>query len=270
METKIKEFKIRCSAIGKITGNTERLTEAQTRDLNILLEKEKLTPKQEIKKAELIKKRDTEPELSKTAKTYCEVWLKEQLYNRRQEFTSKYTDKGLINEDENLDFVGNYYSIDNVVKNEERFFGDFMEGEPDFLNEEEVLDVKSPWDAFTFPLLEDEIPNDDYFGQGQGYMFLTGRKKYRLVYVLSDTPIHLVKKEVYYYAKDNGMLNETGDVPTGLLQEFVNKHSYGDIPAHLKTKEYKFEFDPAFIVMVEKQVLKCRKYIAELLKKIKH
>ena len=56
----MKEFKIRCSAIGKIMTNARSKTET----------------------------------LSKTTKTYLEEWSKEQIYKRKKEVFSKYIDKG--------------------------------------------------------------------------------------------------------------------------------------------------------------------------------
>ena len=43
--------------------------------------------------------------LSSGAKSYCENWLKENIYNRKIEFQSKYTQKGIINEEESIDFI---------------------------------------------------------------------------------------------------------------------------------------------------------------------
>ena len=88
----MKEFKIRCSAIGKIMTNPRSKTET----------------------------------LSKTTKTYLEEWSKEQIYNRKKEVFSKYIDKGNAVEVESLNFIAKELDISNLVKNEESFENGFL------------------------------------------------------------------------------------------------------------------------------------------------
>ena len=67
----MKEFKIRCSAIGQIMTNSRSKSEA----------------------------------LSKTTKSYLQEWVKEQIYKRKKTISSKYLEKGLIMEDNSLDYI---------------------------------------------------------------------------------------------------------------------------------------------------------------------
>lgn len=226
----MKEFKIRASACGQIMTNDR-----------------------------------SGKNIGKTALSYCETWVKEQLYERRKEFSNKYTQKGNEVEDNNLDFIANQLDLGLLFKNEEYFENDFATGTPDAILEDIIIDVKSSWDCFTFPLFENEIPNKDYFYQAQIYMWLTGRKSYKLIYVLSDTPEHLIEKEAYWWCKSNGY----EELEIDIYNEFVEKMTYGNIPDNLKIKVYDINYDEAVIEQIKVRVVQCRDYIKELLTKIK-
>lgn len=224
----IKEFKIRCSAIGKI------MTEPRTKA---------------AKEA---------GELSETAKSYCELWLKEQLYQRQKEFVSKYTAKGNEAEQSSIDYLSGVH-LQDYTKNELRFHDEYMEGTPDIITETEVIDMKNSWDFSTFPLFETEI-NKDYFLQLQGYMHLTGRKKSRLVYVLSDAPDFLIESEAKRFAWANNINYEETD----LFKIFHDKMTYGNLPRELKLKEYAIDYNASVIEAVQERVKQCRIYINSL------
>lgn len=231
----MKEFKIRGSACGQIMTNPRA-------------------------------KKDIEAGLlSKTAKTYCETWLKEQLYNRKKEFTNKYVQKGLITEDESLDFVADFLDYGMLIKNEKYFEDDFMTGTPDAILKDVVIDVKNSWDNFTFPLFETEIPNKDYYWQAQCYMYLTGKSDYKLIYVLSDTPIHLIEKEAYYWCQNNGY----EELDIDIHKEFINKMTYNDIDDNLKIKIFDIKRNDVDIEKIKERVWQCRSYISKLIKTIK-
>ena len=133
--------------------------------------------------------------ISAGAKTYCKNWYTEKIYERTQDVTSKYMDKGNIMEDNSIDFIAKYLNYDRLIKNDEWFENDYMTGTPDVITDNEIIEVKNSWNCFTFPLLEDNIPTKGYYYQTQGYMHLTGLKKAKLIYTLMDTPEHLIEKE---------------------------------------------------------------------------
>jgi len=95
----MQEFKIRCSAISKIMGGSIGLTEKQKEEYDKFYAKDKLTDLQQEKFVKLHEKH-TNPQLPQGAKTYVETWFKEQLYARRKTFSGKYTDKGLLTEND--------------------------------------------------------------------------------------------------------------------------------------------------------------------------
>ena len=168
-------------------------------------------------------------------------------------------------EDNSIDFIAENLKLGMLIQNTQFFENDFLTGTPDIIIPDFVFDVKNPWDFSTFPLLETEIPNTDYYWQGQGYMWLTGRKKYKLIYVLSDTPLHLIRKEAYYYCMDNGYDELDDDV----YQDFVNKMTYPDVPDHLKIKIFEFERNDEDIERIKERVLVCRKIQKQILGNLK-
>jgi len=200
-----------------------------------------------------------------TVKTYLEKWVKEQIYSRRQEFSNKYTQKGNEVEDNSLDFISDQLGLGILIKNDEYFENDFCTGTPDAITPDFIIDVKNSWDCFTFPLFETECPNDNYFYQAQVYMYLTGATDYKLIYVLSDTPEHLIQKEAFFYARNNG--HEEVDIE--MWEQFKAKMTYSDIPDSLKIKVFNIKRDDAVIEQIQQRVLLCRDYIKnELLTKI--
>lgn len=200
--------------------------------------------------------------LSKTTQSYCESWLKEKLYNREKEFTNKYVQKGIIVEDNSIDVIANQLGYGMLFKNEIKFENDFLTGTPDIITNDKIIDAKSSWDVFTFPLF-DESPNPLYEWQGQGYMNLTDKKKFAVCYVLVDTPEHMIESEMRRYAWSMGY--EYDDLNYG---QFYKKMTYADIPEQYRIKTFEFDYDQTKIDSVQNRVLECREFIDYLVKKL--
>jgi len=262
----IPTFKIRCSAIGKICGGAfNKPTEKQLVKIADLESKKAgkgLTALQEQELKELIEKRDNPPELSDGAKTYCQEWLKEQIYNRRKEFSNKYTEKGINCEPQAIEMVAEYMGYGLIAKNEKHYENDFMTGTPDLVLANIVEDIKNSWSIFTFPLFDTELPNSDYYLQLQGYMELTGIKKAAVSYCLIDAPTEIMDAEarrIYYKAGNEG------DVPMECYDEVYSKMTYPEIPIPLKIKRFEFAYDQSVISVVKERVELCRAYIKSII-----
>ena len=210
----MKEFKIRCSAIGQIMTNPRSKTDL----------------------------------LSQTTITYCEDWLKDQIYDRRKVIESKYMDKGTIMEGEAIEFVSAYFpDLPLLIKNEKNFESDFMTGTPDLILSDSVIDIKCPWDAYTFPLFENELPEKNYYWQLQGYMNLTGISKGQIIYVLMDTPLEMIEKEIRFKPDKE--------------DEIIKYHSYGNIPDKYRIKCFEVLRNDQDIEAIKQRVKDCRNYI---------
>ena len=226
----MKQFKIRASASGKITSQPRA---KKDKDLGLL---------------------------SVTSQSYCKEWLTEQIYSRRKEFSSKQTQKGNEVEDESLDFLADNLDLGFIVKNEKWFENDYFTGTPDAILKDLIIDVKNSWDCFTFPLFDTAVPNKDYYWQAQIYMDLVGIDNYKLVYVLSDTPMHLIEKEAYYQSRSQGF--EDLDVDT--LKKCLKSMTYPDVDDSLKIKVFDIQKNQEDIDFLKGQVEKCRTYIKKL------
>jgi len=253
-------FKIRSSASGRIMAGSVGLSDPQQREYDKLIAKEKVTTKQAETLALLIERR-ANPQLPKGAKTYCEEWLKCELYKRKIEISSKYMSKGNDVEGESIEYIAAQMGYGMLIKNKERFSNDFIEGEPDVIIKDAVIDAKNSWDFTTFPLFEDKVPDTDYYWQGQCYMELTKKPHYRLIYTLIDTPEYLIQREFSSYCYKNNLETEEA-----IYNEFHRKMTYDDVEDSLKIKAFDFDYNPDDVKNIETRVKMCREYIKGLLK----
>jgi predicted phage-related endonuclease len=181
-------LKIRCSAIGKIMTNARSKSEV----------------------------------LSKTCKSYLEELALEEVYGIRKEFSSRYTDKGNEVERESIDLAQDVLDMGFMYKNTEFYENDFLTGTPDVNTDTCLLDVKSSYDASTFPFFAEEIPNKDYMYQLQGYMALTGKRKSILAYCLVNTPYDIVEDEIRRAHWKHHLIDESDE----LRAEVEAKHVF--------------------------------------------
>lgn len=199
--------------------------------------------------------------LGKTGKTYVNWRMVENIFGRKKEFSNKFTKKGDISENGSIEFISNHLGLNDIKKYDgDVFENDFMRGTPDVITDEFILDVKNSWDCFTFPFFNKEIPNMRYYWQAQVYMELVGREDYLLVYVLSDTPQHLIETESYYWCKDNGVEDKEGD----MLRRFENRMTYSDIEDKDRIRVFEIKKNQEDIDKIKERVLECRKYIETL------
>ena len=203
--------------------------------------------------------------ISVGAQTYCETWLKEQIYGSKKEFSSKYTSKGNEVEENSIDFLAANSEFGMLFKNEEHYQDEFKTGTPDIITADLVIDIKNSWDCFSFPFFSDKIPNKDYYWQLQSYMSLTGKEKAKLIYILSDTPAYLIEKEAYYKSKAEGF----EDLNQDIYEQLVNNLTYPEVDNKLKIKTFEIERNDEDIERINSKVKDCRKFIETLKAKIK-
>ena len=201
----MKEFKIRASASGKLMTRPRSKSEV----------------------------------LSKTTKSYLQEWTKEQIYGVRKSIKSKYLDKGNQVEDAAIDYASAEKGWLFAEKNEEYFEDEFFCGTPDVILDDKIIDIKSSWDCFSFPLFFNGIPNKDYYYQLQTYMYLTGKTKAQLVYVLMNTPEELTFEESF---------------------------DYTEINSKYRIKIFDIDYDEEVIEELKNKVIESREYIKTLCK----
>ena len=202
--------------------------------------------------------------LSQTTKTYLQELAVEEVYNIRKEFSSRYTDKGNEVEELSIALCNDVLGLGFIYKNEEHYSNDWITGTPDVNTNEILLDVKSSWDATTFPFFDTELKNKDYFYQLQGYMWLVGKTDALLCYCLIDTPLQIVEDEIRREHWKASLIEESLD-----LRAFVQaKHTFGHIPKEKRVKTFRIAKDDEVIESIKTRIEECREYYNELINKL--
>jgi hypothetical protein len=223
-------MKIRCSSIGKIMTNAK--TKGET--------------------------------LSQTTKTYLQELAVQEVYGIRKEFSSRYTDKGNEVEELSIALCNDVLNLGFIYKNEEHYSNEWVSGTPDVNTNEILLDVKSSWDATTFPFFDTELKNKDYFYQLQGYMWLTEKQESLLCYCLIDTPLQIVEDEIRREHWKASLIEESLD-----LRAFVQaKHTFGHIPKEKRVKTFIIQKDDVVIESIKTRIEECREYYNDLINKL--
>tara|TARA_R100000951_G_C2584598_1_gene163005 strand:- start:40 stop:705 length:666 start_codon:yes stop_codon:yes gene_type:complete len=202
-------------------------------------------------------------ELSKTAQSCIKQIVKEEMLGVRRVLSNKYLDKGIIMEDAAIDLVVERYELDpfTTAKNEEYFENDFIKGTPDLILEDSVRDIKCSWGVDTFPMLDEEIPNKDYYWQLMGYMALTGKRKAFLDYCLVDTPQHLIEREL------SSMIFRGGEMSKEAEEEVRLNMTFGHIETHLRVKTFSIEWDEEAWEAIKNRITECNEYSHTLITK---
>jgi hypothetical protein len=202
--------------------------------------------------------------LSQTAKTYLKELALEEKFGIRKDFSSRYTDKGNIQEDTAIEMASKVLSLPFALKNTEYFENEFIKGTPDLILEDEIIDIKCSWDGTTFPWFEDELPNKDYFWQLVGYMWLTGKTKARVVYCLVDTPEDIVQDEI----RRTSWKKFEIDVTEETENEVRAKHEFSHISENKRVRAFQVELNEANIEQVKEKLSHAREYYNDLISKL--
>ena len=267
---------IRASSIGAImTGSTRvGLTGNQKYELEFLTSKEKLTEKQQEKLHQLIAKRDEKPKLSETAKKEIQKIILFDKYGIEDEFSSKPTDKGIMNEPESIRIASEILGWFDIPEKKTRLINDWITGEPDvYKSGVLVADVKSSFSGLTFPWFSDELENNAYWFQMQSYMWLTGLYESELVYVLTNTPkqmiLDMVQKKYWKMLPDPQYANYSPSEIEEMADEFVrSQHNFDHIPLEKRVKQFVIKYDSDAIEQIKRQIALCREYYDEQFNKI--
>ena len=130
-------------------------------------------------------------QLSQTTKT----WLKEEavaeVLGLRKTVITKHIIKGLVCEGNSIDLY-NEVMHTNYKKNEVTREENGFRGTPDLITDEGIVEIKTSWDATTFPFFQEDvskrIKKGGYDWQCRVYMMLFNIDKAVVSYCLVDTP----------------------------------------------------------------------------------
>ena len=270
--------RFRASSVGSllvggnaITGKQlEKLTELENRKRDSALVGDDgkplakpITAAMQAELDELIAKRDSEFEFGATAKNYIrDCWLRN-TYGYDEPVVTNEILKGLICEDESIDLLSRVVPGAFRYKNQETFADDHFTGTPDIiLDGEWIEDVKTSWSLRTF--FETTRPDPMYYTQGQVYLALTGRRRFRVAHILVPTPDEIVEEEVKrFYFKFN--CDEENPHYIQAAEKTRKMHAAVHlVPEAQRVKCFDFYRDDRHIDTLRSRVETARKYYATL------
>jgi hypothetical protein len=205
--------------------------------------------------------------LSKTAQKHLlDVYITEK-YGRKRDIQTKQMKKGVEVEGDSIEMLSKYLGKP-LEKNEERFKNDFITGLPDIISGNEIIDVKSSYDLWTFLGNIPDKLDSLYYAQLQSYMWLTGAIKGTIAYCLCNTPENIIEQEKYYLLKKMNVVSEESPefIKESLKLEFNMK--FDDINLEEKILLFNVNRDEDFILKIQQKVLAARKFLLEI--ELKH
>ena len=242
-----------------VDSPNNKITPKQLQTIAKYEAKDTLTDKQEAELKRLTAKRDAPFELSQTAKTMVRnIWLQRE-YGHYRPMVVKETLKGHLCEDKAIDILDELMPVKGLrVANTKNYQNEFFTGTPDVPLEEDDLieDIKAPWDAETFKTAE---PDQDYIAQAQTYMALLKISKYRLCYVLVNTPEDILEREIKRYYFKFGQDEDNEDYQE-IAQRLRAAHNFDHIPLNQRLKVWTFYSDGSYQEEMVRRVKAARKY----------
>lgn len=193
--------------------------------------------------------------LSETAKSALrEIYIKE-VYGREKPdaIGNKYTQKGIMCETDSINLV---QEVTGAVyfKNQKTYENDYLVGTPDIVTPR-LVDIKTPWDIFTFSAVDQDKATKDYYYQLLGYMYLLDRQEADIIYALVDTPEEMVTDEMYRLSFK---------MPEDQIDKYRHNYAYSDIPSEQRIKKYTFTRDDAKIIDMKLRIECAREYLSKL------
>jgi hypothetical protein len=198
-----------------------------------------------------------------------DIWI-EATYDRSEDFTNKYTEKGTLVEEAAITL----YSTQKrkfYKKNIETFEDDYFIGTPDIVTETELKDIKSSWSLFTFYDNIHKKINKDYELQLQGYYKLV-KKKFPnvktagLVYVLVNTPLFILEQEkTRFRYKFEEIDPDINPVYRAGVEQIEKNGTFDDIPEADRWME--FTVEERDLTEEYKRLDWCRDFLNQLNKK---
>jgi hypothetical protein len=254
----------RAHAVGSLmTESTENkpLTAKQIETLNGLQSKDKLTDKQKWDLTDLLAKQDRSKiiTLSDTAKSYVEkVWF-EKKYGYKKPLVTDEITKGLMCEQDGMSLVQDVLGGEFRMRFGNNIINDYITGTPDIVlkHEDYVEDIKI---SFTLESFFYSELTPLYYGQGQAYMWLTGKTKFRLIYCLVPTPHYMVTEDIRRFLWKFSNDPDNKDFQKVEEQIEHNNAVINTIPMADRVKVFGFGYDENYINRLKLKITAAREY----------
>lgn len=201
--------------------------------------------------------------LSKTAKSHLiEVYARE-LWGVEKDILTAAMKKGVACEEEAITLLSR---LDKKLyqKNTERAENSFISGHADIIEEEEVIDTKVSWSAFTFLSNIMEEMDKGYFYQLQGYLWLHNKPKGRISYCLVDTPQNIIDGERYRLLRSMDVISEESPQFIEAARILESNMKFSHLPPELRVINQVCYRDEAVIEKIPQKVARAREFLQEL------
>lgn len=203
--------------------------------------------------------RDKKEKVSQTSKTFVrQMWL-ENTFGYREDVMTDEMMKGLLCEQDSLGLVKLVLGGEFRAKNTKKFKNDYIMGTPDIIlrKEDVVEDVKTSYNLRTFT--EAELIKN-YYWQGQGYMWLTGKTKYRLMYCLVPTPFEIIEEQKKRWYFNFNCDEQNQHYIDACNQIDRNNDVIKTIPERNRIKLFEFDFMEEDIELLKTKIHAAREY----------
>ena len=209
----------------------------------------------------------TKEPLGETCKAHLMECYIEQVYKRRKDFTNKYIERGIACEEDSLTLYSRVMK-EFFKKNKQTFSNDFLCGTPDILTTDDVIEIKTSWDIFTFHSVIHKAINKDYFWQVQAYMELAERQRAKLVYCLVDATPEMVedakKKLMWQFNTIDRTAIELNPEYTEACAEVDKAMTFGDIPIEERYLQITIDREPEAMRKAHVRIQECREFLTKL------
>lgn len=156
-------------------------------------------------------------------------------------------------------------------KNKQVFENDYLIGTPDIITDDDVIEIKTSWDIFTFHQVLHKSINKDYFWQVQGYMELTGKKRAKLVYCLVDATPQMVldakNKLMWQFSTIDKSAIDLNPEYIEACAEIDKAMTFGDIPIEERYLQITIDRDDELIEKAHDRIGVCRTFLNKLTNK---
>ncbi|NCC70927.1 hypothetical protein EOM09_05065 [bacterium] len=202
-------------------------------------------------------------ELSETCKTYLDEIFVEKETGRKKIIQNKYMTKGTFREDESIEFFCEVCNVDFAFKNNKTYENDYVRGTPDLIFKDEIIDIKTNWDYFTYR----KADANQYYWQIQAYLWLTGKKKGKIAFCLLNNSDEDIASEQYRASFNNPYKQDT--IEYFAYEEETNEQieknmKFDDLSKEKKVKIIEFDYSEKDIELLKEKILVCREYLKTL------
>lgn len=200
--------------------------------------------------------------LSQTAKTHLiEVYARE-IWGVEKDLLTKQMKKGVDAEAAAISLLS---VVDGCIyeKNHTRGQNEWISGHADIVLEDEIIDTKVSWDAFSFlPKLAEEI-DKTYYYQLQGYLWLWNKKVGRIAYCLVDTPDNIIQGELYRLLRSMDVVSEDSPEYKKAADKLISNMKFSHIDPQERVIEHYTVRSDEVIEQIPAKVAKAREFLKE-------